>query len=342
MNFLPRLLSIGLVAAFLGLAAAAVAQPKNSDIFEQNRRLGKGVNCLGYDPIWHAREQARFQEKYFQRIKEAGFDSLRVNLHTFRYMQETNGYRLPAPWFSVLDWVLANSQKQGLRVILDFHEFMAMAENPEKQKAKFLSFWSQVSTHCKGAGEEVLFELLNEPNGKLTPALWNSYLREALAIIRSSNPTRAVIVGPGFWNSIQHLDELDLPAEDHNLIVTVHYYDPMEFTHQGAGWVKPPPPVGKTWEGSETERAAIARSFDQAAAWAKAHNRPLFLGEFGAYDKAPMDSRLRYLAAVRSAAESRAWSWAYWQFDGDFVVYDIPHDTWVTPIRDALLKPLVD
>ena len=29
--------------------------------------------------------------------------------------------------------------------------------------------------------------------------------------------------------------------------VTVHYYSPFEFTHQGAGWVNPVPPVGVDW-----------------------------------------------------------------------------------------------
>ena len=30
------------------------------DAFVQNQRLGRGVNILGYDPIWRSRDQARF------------------------------------------------------------------------------------------------------------------------------------------------------------------------------------------------------------------------------------------------------------------------------------------
>ena len=63
----------------------------------------------------------------------------------------------------------------------------------------------------------------------------------------------------------------------------------------------------------------------------------MHLGEFGAYDKAPMDSRARYTAAVARAAERLGWSWAYWQFDSDFVVYDIDKDAWVEPLRKALI-----
>jgi endoglucanase len=182
----------------------------------------------------------------------------------------------------------------------------------------------------------VLFEVLNEPSGKLTPALWNQYLSEGLAIIRKTNPDRTVIIGPAFWNSIDHLKELNLPSEDHNIIVTVHYYSPMDFTHQGAPWANRADKLGVVWLGTEKDLGAISNDFDRAASWGKAHNRPIFLGEFGAYDKAPMDSRVRYIGSVARAAEQRGWSWAYWQFDNDFILYDIDKDAWVEPIRKAL------
>ncbi|TCP72457.1 hypothetical protein [Sphingomonas sp. PP-CE-1G-424] len=37
------------------------------------------------------------------------------------------------------------------------------------------------------------------------------------------------------------------------------------------------------------------------------------------------------------AAEAHGFPWAYWQFDSDFIVYDIDHDRWVEPIRQALV-----
>jgi endoglucanase len=52
-----------------------------------------------------------------------------------------------------------------------------------------------------------------------------------------------------------------------------------------------------------------------------------------------MDSRARYTASVARAAEKRGWSWAYWQFDSDFVLYDSAKDAWVEPIKDALVGP---
>ncbi|SPE53876.1 Glycoside hydrolase family 5 [Verrucomicrobia bacterium] len=326
-----------LVATLVLTGSWAKAQPKPVDAFEQNRKLGRGVNIIGYDPLWRSPERGRFQEKHFRLLKEAGFNSVRINLAPFRRMTATNNWAVGESWFKVMDWAVAGAQAQGLAVILDLHEYGAMGQNPEANKEKFLAFWRQLSAHCQNAPSSVFFEVLNEPSRNLTPELWNEYLREALAIIRERNPTRTVIAGPAFWNSIDHLSELELPAKDRYLIVTVHYYKPMEFTHQGASWTSQKYPVGTEWLGSEKDLAAIDRDFEKAGAWAKEHDRPVFVGEFGAYDKAPMESRARYTGAVARAAEKRGWSWAYWQFDNDFILYDIDHDRWVEPIKNALI-----
>lgn len=147
------------------------------------------------------------------------------------------------------------------------------------------------------------------------------------------------IIGPGQWNNINALAQLDLPEDDRNLIVTVHYYSPFEFTHQGASWTNQRDKVGVRWEGTPQQREAIERDFEKAQVWAKQHNRPVLLGEFGAYDKADMDSRVRYIGFVTRQAEKLGWSWAYWQFDSDFILYDIPNKRWIEPIRDALIPP---
>jgi endoglucanase len=270
-------------------------------------------------------------------LKQAGFDSVRINLHPFSFMNATNHWRLADSWVQTLNWALVNADKQGLMTILDLHEYGAMGKDPAANEAKFLSFWRQMAQWYHLAPSSVVFELLNEPSGKLTPELWNDYLKAGLALIREKDPNRTVIVGPAYWNSIKHLPELELPGDDTNLIATVHYYEPMDFTHQGAPWASRKEKLGVNWTGTKAELDAIARDFDKAAEWGKEHHRPIFLGEFGTYDKAPMDARARYTAAVARAAEQQGWSWAYWQFDSDFILYDMSREAWVEPIREALI-----
>jgi endoglucanase len=182
-----------------------------------------------------------------------------------------------------------------------------------------------------------MYELLNEPFDKLTPDLWNTYLCKAHQTIREVDPERTLIIGPGHWNAIAYLDKLVLPEDDEDIIVTVHYYHPMPFTHQGASWSQYMDKVGTTWEGTNAERDAIRNDFSVAQEWSLKHNRPILLGEFGAYDKADMASRARYTSCVARTAEAFEWSWAYWQFDSDFILYDIPNDQWIEPIKNALI-----
>ena len=321
--------------AFYWVSSSANAQ--TPDACAQNQRLGRGVNVLGYDPIWKDRQKARFQEKYFRLIKEAGFSHVRVNLYPFRDAKPGADHRLRAAWFETLDWVLKHALANRLMVVLDFHEYEAMGRDPAGNKERFLAAWKQIAEHCKDAPDDVLFEVLNEPHKKLTPELWNSLFREALGVIRQTNPHRTVIVGPTSWNDIKDLDKLDLPREERNLIVTVHYYDPFQFTHQGAPFEHPTPKTGVAWNGTEKEQQAVLEDFGKAQAWGQKHGRPIYLGEFGVYDKAEMASRVRWASFVTRQAEKREWSWAWWQFDDDFVLYDVKNDAWVEPIRRALV-----
>lgn len=50
-----------------------------------------------------------------------------------------------------------------------------------------------------------------------------------------------------------------------------------------------------------------------------------------------MASRVAWTSAVARSAERHGFAWTYWQFDGDFVAYDMKKDDWVHPILKALI-----
>lgn len=272
----------------------------------QNRRLGKGVNILGYDPVWKSRSQARMKNEQFRLIKEAGFNSVRVALHPFRDGGIDEKNKVRDGWFKVLDWAVEQALSSRLLAVLDLHEFTLMGQDPLGNKERFIAAWKQIASRYRNYPENVIFEILNEPHEKLTPELWNQFHYEVLTIIRDVNPDRTVIIGPGNWNNIDYLDRLELPEGDRNIITTIHYYRPMDFTHQGASWAGRKEKIGVEWKGTTEEEQAIIGDFEKAQAWSEKHNRPLFLGEFGVYDKAEMGSRVRYLSYVTRLAEKYA------------------------------------
>jgi endoglucanase len=322
--------------ASLSINFHSLAQTSNAT--DQCIQIGRGVNILGYDSaFWHNHTKGRFKESYFKMIKEAGFSSVRINLYPFKHMDSQ--HKINPKWLETLDWVVNKGLEADLIIILDLHEFTAMADNPEAKKEMFLSFWKQVAPRYKDKSAKVIYEILNEPNRKLTVDMWNTFLADAMKIIRESNPTRTLIIGPGNWNGIESLNTMKLPENDRNIIVTVHFYHPMRFTHQGAPWSSENKNLsGIKWSGTPEEKEEVESKLKVAADWSIKNNRPIFLGEFGSYEKADMDSRARYTAFVARTAEKLGFCWAYWQFDSDFIVYNIDKESWVDPILNALMN----
>ena len=95
-----RSIVLSLTLALSGSGASASA----SAIASGAPSLGRGVNVLGYDPIWTERAQARFQAEDFARIKQGGFSHIRVNLQAFAHMDGAR--RLDPRWLETLDWVV--------------------------------------------------------------------------------------------------------------------------------------------------------------------------------------------------------------------------------------------
>jgi len=323
-----------LAAMGLGIGVAQAARPAPS-AWDQDRVLGRGVNVIGYDPLWKDFRKGRFKAYHFQKIRAAGFSSVRIVLGSFEHMDAHN--RLPQKWIDTLDWAINGATHAGLNVIVDEHDFNACSEHPDACHDKLLAFWRQVAPHLRKRGDNVLFELLNEPHDPIDAARWNAMLRELIPLVRKSNPTRTLVIGPTQWNSLRQLDTLELPEKDRHIIVTFHYYDPMRFTHQGASWVPAYTNVSGVTCCTAEERATIDKDFDQVSAWSSAHDRPILLGEFGAREGGDMASRVAWTSAVARSAERHGFAWAYWQFDGDFVVWDMKKDDWVRPILKALI-----
>ena len=303
---------------------------------DQVAQMGAGVNILGYDPYWKEGGQGNYREEHFKAIRDAGFSTVRVVLFTFRHLDE-DGVLDPA-WLEKLDWVVEMGKKHELNVILDVHDFDDCAKDFANCAGRLEQVWSQLASRYADEPASVIFELLNEPHGQLDAETWNAFFPNLLAVVRESNPTRNVIIGPVSWNSFRHLDELALPEDDRHLIVTFHYYEPFDFTHQGASWVDEQFSRLKNVPfGTPEQIAQIGKDFDTVKAWSEKHDRPILLGEFGAYDKGPMESRVLWTDTVSRAARERDFARAYWQFSSDFLLYDFGKQAWVEPILRAVI-----
>lgn len=331
------------LCVLLSPAAAATddqpaSNPARKAIFAANEKLGRGIN------LGNALEAPKegdwgvtLKAGYFKSIKDAGFSTVRLPVRWSAHAQQEGACTIDAQFADRVDWAIEQALANNLNIIVNCHHYGEVDADPDKHLPRLLKLWEQIAPRYQDEPAQVIFELLNEPHDKLTEAKWNAAIPQLLAVVRKTNPTRPVVIGPGQWNSIRALDKLELPNDDH-LIVTVHFYDPFQFTHQNASWVKGSVKwKGTKWSGSAEEEAAIRKSFEKAAAWVKTQQRPILLGEFGAFQEADIESRARWTRFVVQEAERHGFSWAYWEFCSGFGAYDPKTDVWRPMLKAALV-----
>lgn len=427
--------------------------------------LGRGVNFgnmleAPFEGAWGL----SVEERFFDAVVQSGMDHIRLPVSWTTHAGQSAPFTIDPAFMDRVDWCVDQALSRGLMIIVNVHHYDELNADPVAESPRALAIWEQIATRMQGRPSSVYFEVLNEPHGAFIgdPTLWDAYLAQSLAVIRQTNPSRWVLAGPARWNAIGALGTFNPPA-DPRLMLTVHYYEPFAFTHQGASWVDNPPPVGTPWTGDlysfaspwqnwswgtgftptgdgftveyqqgwagvyfhreslledarrvvfsvdramslgvvvgedaeyesfavqtadgpgeytvelpagfppinrvtiqnatgdpqpaftlsavcvETaggseplianERDAVDAAVRTAAGWARARGMPVYLGEFGAYSTADMDSRARWTRAVRESAERHGVGWGYWELAAGFGFFDPEAGTFREPLLDAL------
>ncbi len=251
----------------------------------------------------------------FTTIRQAGFASVRIPVRFSGHADLNAPYRIDPVFMARVVHVVGAAGAAGLNVIIDMHGYDELMSNSAGQRARFVELWRQIGVAFASAPATVWFELINEPNNALDDAALATLLPMAVAAVRTTNPTRPVIVGGQNTSGINSLATLALP-DDPYVVPTFHYYDPFTFTHQGATWFSPSPPVGRSF-GSVADIAELNASLGKIRTYMQRTGRVPFVGEYGAIDEpntVSADQRVLYYGMVSNALASagiQSCAWAY-------------------------------
>jgi endoglucanase len=309
--------------------------------------LGRGIN---FGNMFEAPQEgdwnAHYDPAYVALVERAGFTHIRLPVRWSNHAAVTADATLDEGFASRIDGVIDLAIQQGLYIVMDMHAYRQLdgdaidpGEAPVDDAVvdtRFVSIWGQLAARYHTRSNRLVYELYNEPHNRLTPSLWNSLAARALDAVRKSDPDRVVILGPTAWYAPSALGSLALP-NDPNLIVTVHDYDPFDFTFQGTDVAGSSAWVGTPCCTSQQEQTLMS-SLGAAAAFGAQHGYPVYLGEFGSSTAADEVSRATYTRYARDQAEARSIPWAIWSLI-DKGIYDPTAGAWRDDLKNALLGP---
>lgn len=332
------LISLYLIA---GIYCLNPVYTQQLNVFELNKKLGKGINMGNmFEAPSETAWSNPFRDDYFKRIADLGINHVRIPIRwdVPERTQQTAPYTINKTFLERIKYVIDKALSEDLYVIINMHHHDELFQNPDGVKPRFISQWIQISEYFKSYDQKLLFEVMNEPNTNLIGSKWNLFFKDALTEIRKANPTRGVLMGIAPWGGLSGVPDIEFPEDDYT-ILTVHYYDPFNFTHQGAEWVTNSNPwLGTKWENSQLERNEIVSAFAFAQTISKQKNKPIHIGEFGAYNKADLESRMKWTNFLARWFESQGFSWAYWEWSAGFGIFNPGTNQVLTSLADALIK----
>jgi len=285
----------------------------------------------------------------FANVSGWGFDHVRVPVDSYLFFDDDANPITRR--FAHLDRAAELSAQYGLKLILDLHECPGH-DFADSDLSPVQKFFSEDKTYLKktkkiwaylaeryGEKEHIILEALNEPVAPTAP-FWNEIKDRLCRVIRRHAPKSAIIVGSNMWNWPGTFDELT-PFDDDNTIYSVHFYEPLLFTHQFAPWHREPETkVARVYPGNYGSglmrkyalatsagvwnRERIAAEFAPVSEFREKYGVPVICNEFGVYTPVELQSQLRWYEDLLSVLKELDIGFSYWNYKNlDFGIISI-------------------
>ena len=342
------------VVSVLGSCSQQAKLPENkiSNAGYGSFTIKRGTNIAH----WLSQSQRRgmerasfFTEKDIIYIKSAGFDHIRLPVDE-QQLWDSTGKRYDDA-FQLLDSALTWSNRAGLRVVLDLHILRSHHLKKEKKplwtqpaaQDNFIQLWKDLASAVKKWPNGMLaYEFMNEPVAD-DAEQWNVLLARVADSIRSWEAERVLVIGSNRWQSANTFDQLRIPPNDKNILLSFHFYEPFHLSHYKASWTRLKDFNGQVQypgqivlKGSTDDekrvytRDTLEKMMAKPIRLADSLKLPLYCGEFGVIDGSPRDSKVAWYKDLIAIFEKHNIAYANWNYKtGSFGIVDanIKHDT---------------
>ena len=297
-------------------------------------------------------------QQLFNGVKQSGFDIVRIPVSWIEKIGPAPDYTIDETWLKRVAEVVGYAKTAGIKaMIINIHhdgnntagdnsvwgfvDFPAAVNNAAKKNEiqnQIAAVWTQIAEYFKDYGDYLIFETLNEVhngnwgNGASTKEQdilfdWNQAALSAIRATGGNNATRFVAV-PGLGSTepdivvaANNRNKL-LPNDGSNgtsrLIVSVHYYAPVQYTVLGET------ELIHTW-GNQYEINSLNHEMGLLKTNFIDKGIAVYIGEWGTQTETRSgmsteikNTHLNYIRSVATAARANGVVPIYWDDGGNF------------------------
>lgn len=293
---------IVIIAAVIGVLMILFRKPTAKDVLAE---MNVGWNLGNTFDAWGAPNPAddeiywqnpRTTKEMIDAVRLQGFNTIRIPVTWSEHIGAGPDYVINSEWLERVAEVVDYAYEEGMFVILDTHhepDFWLIPRNDglDETEAELAAIWEQLSVRFAEYDYHLLFEGMNEPRVKGTPAEWSGGTEEEREAVNrlnkvfvdtvratgGENATRCLIICP-YGNSVttKSITELDVP-KDKYIMVSAHMYTPYVFTYE--------PDSGNVNEWNGTLKKDIKWAADLLNNNLIKNKVPVIVTEFGAVNK---------------------------------------------------------
>ncbi|PZG01786.1 cellulase family glycosylhydrolase [Micromonospora deserti] len=331
-----KLTFLAVMLAFFG-SVSGLANPASADTMAQlsasqivadmgtgwnlGNSLEANINGIPSETAWG---NPVVTQALIDRVKAAGFKSIRIPVSYLRHIGPGPDYTINSSWLNRIQEVVNYAYNRGLYVMINMHGdgyktvegswLICDASSQTTIKAKYQRAWQQIATRFQNYDQHLIFESMNEnfdgQFGRPTEPCYsniNSYNQIFVDTVRrtgGNNSSRWLLV-PGWNTNIEYTagnygfvlptDQYrspSIPSNEQRIMISVHYYDPWDFagaengtiTQWGPGATNPS--RTSTWGQEDYMDAQLKKMHDTFVV----RGYPVVVGEYGSIDKTSFDS----------------------------------------------------
>jgi endoglucanase len=353
--FLAAVLTIAVSGLANQASASPMAQLNASQIvadlgagWNLGNQMEANANGVPSETAWG---QPTITQALIDKVKAAGFKSIRIPISYLRNIGSAPNYTINSGWLNRIQEVVNYAYNRGLYVMINMHGdgyktiggswLICDSSDQTTIRARYQKVWQQVAARFQNYDQHLIFESMNEEfdgqYGRPTQPCYsniNAYNQTFVDSVRKTggnNSSRWLLV-PGWNTNIDYTtgnygftlptDQFrspTIPSGEQRIMISVHYYDPWDFTGTESGTITQwgrgatNPSRRSSWGQEDYLDGQLKKTRDSFVA----KGYPVVVGEYGSIDKSQSDSsnnryRADYARAVVATAKKYGAATVYW------------------------------